>query len=81
MSAFIGSVKGPRHNSPHDAAEVRCSPHAVELNLLSGSENADDLSRNFDPIAARNLAALLVRASKEAERMASRTPPDPGAAA
>jgi hypothetical protein len=32
----------------------------------------DGVSRNLDPIAARNLAALLVRASEEAERMGAR---------
>lgn len=65
MSAFIGSMKGPHHNSPEDAAEVWCSVAAVELHL----HRAVDGWRSFDPIAARNLAALLVRASEEVERM------------
>jgi len=64
MSVFVGSVKGPHHNSPNDAADVWCSPGHVELRVL-------DSAPNFDPIAARNLAALLVRASEEAERMAA----------
>lgn len=77
MSALIGNVKGPHHNSPNDAAEVWCSPNQIELTVhvgpdsLSGT-NMDGASRNLDPIAARNLAALLVRASEEAERMAAR---------
>lgn len=75
MSAFIGKVKGPNHNSPYDAAEVWCSPNAVELSVYSdGSteEHGSGIKRSLDPIAARNLAALLVRASEEAERMAAR---------
>lgn len=71
MSVFIGKVKGPAHNSPHDAAEVWCSPRTVELNMFDeGSRQG--ASRKLDPIAARNLAALLVRASEEAERMTAR---------
>ena len=74
MSAFIGSVKGPRHNSPNDAAEVWCSLGGVELHLIEGIPTHSPLRicRNLDPIAARNLAALLVRASEEAERMSAR---------
>jgi hypothetical protein len=78
MSAFIGSARGPRHNSPYDAAEVWCSPRAVELSLFSGngSEPTEDgVSRSLDPIAARNLAALLIRAAAEAERMAGEPHP------
>lgn len=75
MSALIGKVKGPDHNSPNDAAEVWCSPSQVELTVYKGADSLsglimDGVSRNLDPIAARNLAALLVRASEEAERMA-----------
>lgn len=76
MSVLIGSVKGPHHNSPNDVAEVWCSPNRIEFTL---HRSADSLgispggaSRSLDPIAARNLAALLVRASEEAERMAIR---------
>jgi hypothetical protein len=72
---FIGSVKGPHHNSPADSAEVWCSPNQVELNLFIAVVQGDKksgLPRNLDPIAARNLAALLIRASEEAERMAAR---------
>jgi hypothetical protein len=68
MSAFIGNVKGPRHNSPSTAAEVWCSPGSVELTVVGDS----DVRRSLDPIAARNLAALLVRASEEADRMSAR---------
>jgi hypothetical protein len=74
VSVFIGSVKGPHHNSPADLAEVWCSPNQVELNLFIAVVQGDKksgLPRNLDPIAARNLAALLVRASEEAERMAA----------
>ena len=74
MSAYIGSVNAPDHNSPGKAAEVWCSPGRVELLLLAGSVRftgplEESIQRSFDPIAARNLAALLVRASEEAERM------------
>lgn len=73
MSAFIGNVKGPRHNSPHEAASVWCSPGQVELRVLDGVLAAEmGVERSLDPIAARNLAALLVRASEEADRMATR---------
>jgi hypothetical protein len=70
MSAFIGSVKGPHHNSPNDAAEVWCSRYDVELHVFFvTTDGAPRLRMNLDPIAARNLAALLVRASEEVERM------------
>ena len=80
MSVFIGDVKGPRHNSPRKAADVWCSPGQVELNVWIDDPRPPDpsgvvaaaLSKTLDPIAARNLAALLVRASEEAERMAPR---------
>lgn len=75
MSAFIGNVKGPHHNSPDDAAEVWCSPNAVEFTLYDGismPKSPTGVTRTLDPVGARNLAALLVRASEEAERMAAR---------
>lgn len=74
MSAFIGSIKGPNHNSPHDVADVWCSRGGVEVRLLFPRLNADThvVPLNFDPIAARNLAALLVRASEEVERIRSK---------
>ena len=72
MSAFIGNVRGPHHNSPNDAVEVWCSPSQVEVNMHASGGVKSIASRNLDPIAARNLAALLVRASEEAERMAAR---------
>lgn len=76
MSAFIGSVNGPNHNSPKKAAETWCSPGRVELRLFAGTVGftwEEGIERSFDPIAARNLAALLVRASEEAERMQQRS--------
>ena len=82
MSAFIGSVKGPDHNSVHDAADVWCSVGGVELRVFevgggrSGSGERTGVLRQFDPIAARNLAALLVRASEEVERMRRRRAED-----
>lgn len=73
MSAFIGNVKGPHHNSPHDAVDVWCSPGLIEINVFEGDGTSKDgAHKNLDPIAARNLAALLVRASEEAERMSAR---------
>ena len=72
MSAYIGSARGPYHNSPQEAVEVWCSHRAVEVNLFSGKPDRDGIARIFDPIAARNFAALLVRAAEEAERMADR---------
>lgn len=80
MSAFIGSVNGPRHNSPNVAVHVSCSAGGVEVSM-SGS------LKTLDPIGARVLAALLIQASKESERMAlaqarreleDRTPLRPG---
>ena len=78
MSAFIGSVRGPHHNSPNDSAEVGCSPRGVELRAFTGDSDAGKstrigVDREFDPVAARNLAALLVRASEEVERMRARS--------
>jgi hypothetical protein len=86
MSAFIGNSRGPHNNSPEVAAEVWCSLGGVELHLLEGVAVRVPLKicRSLDPIAARNLAALLVRASEEVERMRvqaereNRTPLRPG---
>lgn len=65
MSALIGNLKGPNHNSPDDVVAVWASTGGVEIMPL-----ANDASRLvLDPIAARNYAALLVRASEEVERM------------
>lgn len=80
MSVFIGGVRGPNHNSPNDAADVWCSRSGVELrafasNLDASKSERDGVQRTFDPVAARNLAALLVRGAEEAERM--RTRPEP----
>ena len=75
MSAFIGEVNGPNHNSPSKAAVVWCSPGQVEMTVLAYGADPG-VSRNLDPIAARNLAALLVRASEEAERMSARRKED-----
>ena len=71
MSALIGSVKGPHHNSPDDAAEVWYSRDGVEVSLF-GEAIRDGVRRRLDPLAARNLAALLVRGSEEVERMRDR---------
>lgn len=69
MSAFIGSVNAPHHNSPFVGAEVWCSVERVELKFLHPAYGTGEAFHAFDPIAARNLAALLVRASEEVERM------------
>jgi hypothetical protein len=68
VSAFIGAVRGPNHNSPKDAADVYCSLSGVELTISDEGRTGVSLC----PIAARNLAALLVRASEEVERIRAR---------
>jgi len=65
MSAFIGSVNGPHHNSPSVAVHVSCSLGGVEVSM-SGP------MKTLDLIGARVLAALLVQAAKETERMRRR---------
>lgn len=70
MSALIGDVKGPNHNSPNNVADVWCSSGRVELRIFDGDSHV--IERSFDSISARNFAALLVRASEEADRMATR---------
>ena len=74
MSAFIGAARGPNHNSPYDAVEVWCSPGQVEVSVFDGAAGGarQGAVKTFDPIVARNIAALLVRASEEAERMSTR---------
>jgi hypothetical protein len=76
MSVFIGNVNGPDHNSPTLAGDVWASRGGVELRVFEGivrtKEGIEGIARSFDPIAARNLAALLVRASEEVERMRAR---------
>ena len=72
MSAYIGSVKGPHNNSPDDSFKVLASRGSVELVDLCDNQ---EIISMLDPIAARNLAALLVRAADEVERM--RTTPMP----
>jgi hypothetical protein len=73
MSVFIGNVKGPHHNSPNDVAQVWCSPGQVELSVkIDAPGTPGGLSKSLDPISARTLAALLVCASEEADRMATR---------
>jgi hypothetical protein len=76
MSAFIGDVRAPHHNSPDVGVEVRCSLGGVEVKFLHPAYGTGEAQHNFDPIAARNLAALLVRASEEAERMRVRARED-----
>lgn len=68
MSAFIGSVKGPNHNSERTVADVWCGLHHVEIRVVD-----EPGVFALDPIAARNFAALLVRASEEVERMRARS--------
>lgn len=65
MSAFIGSVNGPRHNSPNVAVHVSCSVGGVEVSMTGPL-------KTLDPIGARVLAALLIQASKEVEMMRAR---------
>ena len=59
MSAFIGSVKGPHHNSVHNAGDVWVSKHGVEVRIFDPNVQSLGHMRSFDPIAARNFAALL----------------------
>jgi len=76
MSAFIGSVNGPHHNSPKRAAEVWCSLGGVELHAYvdrSQEEASAATATTLDPLGARVLAALLVEAAKETERMQEST--------
>ena len=68
MSEFIGCVKGPKHE---EVADVHCGPGTVSLRVVGVYPTG--VTRSFDPIAARNLAALLVRGSEEQEQE-DRTP-------
>lgn len=70
MSMLIGGVRAPNCNSPEEGARVYISAAGVELTLV------DDRCRAFEPVVARNLAALLVRASEEVERNRARPPDD-----
>lgn len=78
MSVRIGSVRGPSHNSPGEAAEVWCNAHNVELNVFftdaPSAPVREGVSKRLDPVAARNLAALLVRGAEESEMMRARIP-------
>jgi hypothetical protein len=70
VSAFIGSVKG--RNSQNDVIRVWCSVGGVEVaSVLGGPPDdcAEVILVSIDPISARTLAALLVQASEEVERM------------
>jgi len=82
VSAFIGAVRGPSSNSPNDAGDVWADRSGVNLRLFEGNgfsfDKAKGVEGRFDPIAARNLAALLVRASEESERMRARPDPEVG---
>lgn len=73
MSVFIGAVRGPHHNSPHDAGDVWADRSGTTLRLFEGNGSSVDktkgVERRLDPVAARNLAALLVRGAEESERM------------
>lgn len=80
MSAHVGAVKGPHSNSPHVACDVWCSMAGVELRAFNsdadaGQSTRDGVMRTLDPLAARNLAALLVRGAEESERMRARAMP------
>ena len=78
MSVRIGSVHGPSHNSPGQAIEVWCSAQGVELNVFADNgppaSVREGISKRLDPVAARNLAALLVRGAEESEMMRARIP-------
>ena len=77
MSVFIGSVRGPQHNSPHDAGEVWADASGINLRIFEGDGIvAEGVERRLDPVAARNLAALLVRGAEESEMMRARIPKD-----
>lgn len=84
MSVFIGSVKGPHHNSTTEAGEVWSDGGGVSLRVFEArvfevaGTAKEGVDCRLDPVAARNLAALLVRASEEAERMRARSEPEPG---
>jgi hypothetical protein len=74
MSVRIGGVRGPSSNSPNDTADVWCSRSGVEVRVFNSDLDAklserQGVTRTLDPVAARNFAALLVRASDEVERM------------
>ena len=80
MSVRIGGVHYPNANGP-EAGTVSASVGGVEVILSAPIEyefpNGDRTKKpatlhNLSPIAARNLAALLVRASDECERMRDR---------
>ena len=85
MSAHVGTVNGPHHNSPSVAAMVNVSRVGAEVIVFRDGEaarryaggaslgRAEALPLNLDPIAARNLAALLVLAADQAERMRNGT--------
>jgi hypothetical protein len=64
MSALIGNVRAPNNDV---LAEVWCGLGGVEI-----FPREKFTQTGFDPIAARNFAALLVRASEEVERMRDR---------
>ncbi len=67
MSAKIGEVHGPASNSPSIVVEMFASLAGAEMRVLKHEQHV-----TLDPIAARNLAALLVRAADECERMRDR---------
>ena len=64
MSAFIGNV-----HVPGVSVDVWCSSAGAEITVTRNTPRIDDDILTLDPINARNLAALLVRASEETERM------------
>lgn len=70
MSALIGYLKGPVANGARDVASVWASTAGVEIHLdLREHQDPRETLATYDPLVARNFAALLVRGSEEVERM------------
>jgi hypothetical protein len=67
VSACIGEVPGQPHQAD-PAVHVHASRAGVEL--------LSDPRITLEPIAARNYAALLVRAADEVERMRAKSSPE-----
>ena len=67
MSAKIGDLFTTHNGSNSKIGEVWASRGGVELHLTEGATIMHRAP--MDPIAARNAAAVLVRASEEVERM------------
>jgi hypothetical protein len=72
MSALIGEVHHPHHNSPV-AGSVWTDAGGTRLVLERVTQDEGITQVTLDPVAARNLAALLVRGADECERMRARS--------